>query len=190
MTRCLSERELYAAPEARLAARRRAHLVACPSCTTRLDRMMALRAAVRDASAPSPPDWERMEARILRSIRAAEAPRPVVRWSLAPAALALAAAVLVVFAILVGKRPSAEGTKPALAARTETVAPMATLARVPLDGAVSEKFGVGAPPRGVRLLEDDKTNSGAGGVARIAVDDNIAIDEFGPTALTIASLDE
>jgi len=190
MTRCLSERELYSASDARLAARRRVHLVACLSCTARLDRLMALRAAVRDASAPSPPDWERVETRILRSIRAAEAPRPVLRWSLAPVGLSFAAALLVVFAIVIGKRPHTDGTIPARAARVETVASMATLARVPLEAVVSEKFGVGAPPRGVYVLEDDQTNSGAGGVARIAVGDDIAVDEIGPAVLTVASLDE
>jgi hypothetical protein len=190
MTRCLSERELYAASDARLAPARGAHLAGCAGCKARLDRLMALRLAVRDASAPSQPDWERLETRILRSIRAAQAPRPVVRWSLAPAALALAAAVLVVFAILVGRRPSVEDTNLALAARVEIAAPAAAIARMPLQAAVSEKFGVGAPPRGVCLTEDDWTSAGPEGVARISVGDDIAVDEFGPAELVVASLDE
>jgi hypothetical protein len=190
MTRCLSERELYSASDARLAARRREHLVACPSCTARLDRLTALRTAALDASAPSQPDWERVEARILRSIRAAQAPRPAVRWSFAPVALSAAAALLVVLAIAVGKLPTTEETLPALTARAETIAPTAAIARMPLEAAVSEQFGLGAPPRGVRLLEEDRMSSGAGGVARISVGDDIAVDELGPAGLSVASLDE
>ena len=189
MTRCLNERELFAAADGRATGKPREHLVACPGCRARVDRLLALRTGAREASAPSPPDWDRVEARILRSIRTATAPRPTVRWSFAPAGLSIAAALLVALAILVGRQPGSEGPVPVRALGTD-VPVVRVDARVPLDAAVSERFGAGAPDRGVRVLEDDRVVCEPGGGARIALGDDIAVEEIGSARLVVASLDE
>jgi hypothetical protein len=189
MTRCLDERELFAAMDARLAGKLRSHVAACPSCAARVDRMIALRGMVRDASAPSPPDWDRVERRVLRSIRSAAVPRRAVGWSFAPVGLSFAAALLVMLAILIGRRD--EIAEPGAARAVGGGVPIARVeARVPLDAAVSERFGAGAPDRGACVLETGQVDCGSGGGVRMALGDDIAVDEVGPAQLAVASLDE
>jgi hypothetical protein len=189
MTRCLDERELFAAANARLAGERAAHAAGCPGCATRIERLLALRVAARDASAPPAPDWDRIEARVLRSVRSAAAPRAAGGWSFAPAALSFAAAILVALAILFGRQPAVDAPAPAFVARGDQRfgRPMQ---RVPLAATVAERFGLGAPLRGARVAEDGRVVSGADGGARIALGDDIAVEEDGPASFAIASLDE
>jgi hypothetical protein len=189
MTRCLDERELFAAMDGRIAGKRKEHVSACTGCASRVDRMQALRAAIRDASAPPSPDWDRMETRMLRSIRTAAAPGPAIRWTLAPVGLSFAAALLVIVAIVIGRQPTTGGMDPVRAMLTGV--PIARVdARTPLDATVSERFGAGAPGRDGRVLENDEVDYGPGGGARIALGDDIEVDEVGPARLAVASLDE
>ncbi|MCK9459350.1 MAG: AgmX/PglI C-terminal domain-containing protein [Proteobacteria bacterium] len=189
MTRCLDERELYAAMDGRLSRRRGEHLAICPFCAARLARVIAVRTAARDACAPSPPDWDRVEALVARSVRDATVPRPAAGWSLAPAGLSLAAALLVVLAIVVGRQADEAGPALADAPGGGATTPR-IFARAPLAAAVLERFGAGSPGSGAAVAEGDAVECGASGGARLALGDDIAVDEAGPARLEVASLDE
>jgi hypothetical protein len=191
MTRCLDERELYEMGDGRLPVERCAHVRECPECGRRLGGLRAMRAAMREATEPRAPDWDAVERRVLRAVRAGEraGASPVPRF--APIGLSFAAALLAALAIVVGMRPrETAAPREPIAVRRVGLPAMRFFAPEPrLIARVTDEIGRCAPERGAAVPEGASISAGCGGAILFALGDDISIDAVDDARLSIASLD-
>jgi hypothetical protein len=192
MMRCLNERELYAMAETRLSPKRATHVRDCPSCSNRVERLKALRAAMREATSPAAPDWNSVEARIFAAVRTdRKTERPAFR-ALAPLGLSFAAALLAVVALVVGNRRSEDSPTNSIAgpAFTPVAAGFGTAAtEPPLVGIVLERIGGDVPARGGAVREGDSITAIPCGAVLTALGDDVAVDTRDGARFHAISLD-
>lgn len=194
MKRCLDERELFALLDGALGPDRAAHARACAECSRRVRRLEALRAAAREATEPSPPDWDAVEARVLFAARAAgRGGRPAASLALRLGlSFAAAAAVAVVVAVSVRPHAPAGARAPAPPPAALPSAPPdgAGPGRAALEAVVADAAPGGSPSPGEAVPEGGAVASTPCGAILGAIGEDVAVEAFDGARYTIASLDE
>jgi len=190
MSRCLKERDLIALLDDDAAGRggkAGLHLGSCEPCCTALARLLALRAAAREAMPAATPDWSRVDRGVERAIRdCLEPPRQV--FSLAPFGLAAAAAALIVVALLVPD-PDDRASLPNGAAPELSPPTLARAFPPILEAAIIDTVGApGCTPGGPPIGCATEVSSGDRDLARASLGAGVLLEISERSAVSFASI--